>query len=121
MSFEVEGFDELIRALGKLTPQIEQAAAQVVAAETKQVLEDSRKRIPVRTGRLRRSGKRKVRILPRKKRIEGQVSYGDRRAFYGAIVEHQNPYLKPSINRDRFRQRLEARIGSVLGKAFSGG
>ena len=117
MSFEFEGVGAFQKALQELVNQMERAAVQALTDETKHVLEKSRSQVNVRTGKLRRSGKRGM--LPRRKkgRVEAYVGYGDKRTWYARIHEAQEPYLEPALDRTRYRERVERAVSLVITRA----
>lgn len=91
--------------IGGLQGKIRSGGAAGVFSAASLLLEDSRRRAPVRTGTLRASGA----VSAREK--EAQVSYG---APYAPKVHARQPFLRESVQDAGLRARMLSALGEKL-------
>lgn len=95
VKFDKKGFDELAKALD--SDRIHRQAEKIITYHTSDLHTRSQRKVPVRTGHLKRSGI--VRTNPEK--LEGRVKYSADYAGYvekGTRYMDAQPYLEPALN-----------------------
>ena len=132
MSFEMEGMEELLRAMAALPGLVaERVYGDGMQAASKVVRDEAKRLVPVRTGALRDSIRARRRVgyvetFTGRKRVPGgaaQVFAGGSGARHAVLVEYgtvhdpAKPFLEPALLSDRNRQLTAA--AAAMSKAFT--
>ncbi|MDY5835763.1 MAG: HK97-gp10 family putative phage morphogenesis protein [Eubacteriales bacterium] len=95
VKFDKKGLDELAKALD--SDKLHKQAERIIAYHTADLHTRSQRKVPVRTGHLKRSGIAKTDL----ERLEGRVKYSADYAGYvekGTRYMDAQPYLEPALN-----------------------
>lgn len=128
LTLELEGFKQLVNGLDQLPIKVGQEFGHSLRRWAEEVMTNSKQLVPVRTGHLRDTGEISG---PEFKGGAWEVSlgYGDKRAWYAAIVHErldvrhptgQAKYLEQPINENlpRVDQMLQDAIERAIGVAL---
>jgi HK97 gp10 family phage protein len=118
VSVGTEGFYGLTEHLRKLPAEIKAKARKAVATELKAAREDAKERVPVRTGKLKKS----IRVKMSKDGIAGELKAGGPGAHHAHLVERgtrrtrAKPYLNPAA--DAANERLFDALAAIVDEAL---
>ena len=107
----ITGVDTVLRNMKRLKANVKRAARQAVEDEVAQVTAEARSAVPVRTGRLKRSHRKRVDVI--RDGVQGQVGFG-KGAPYAAPVNRRTGFFDQAVDEDRFRQRIERKVREAI-------
>ena len=107
----VTGIENVLRNLRSVERRVIRAAREAVEDEVSQISTEARSSVPVRTGRLKRSHRKRVDVI--RDGVQGQVGFG-KGAPYAAPVNRRTGFFDQAVDEDRFRQRIERKVREAI-------
>lgn len=111
MNITVTGIDKVKRNLRSIERRVKQAARDAIEGEIDQISTEARSAVPVRTGRLKRSHRKRVDVTMTG--VHGQVGFG-KGAPYAAPVNKRTGFFEGAVSLERFKRRLERKVRGTL-------
>lgn len=115
VTYSSDGTTEILGSLGRLKSEQLLTARDVCKQAARDIVNDARSRVPVRTGKLRRA----IHHAIKTRKGEFEIGFGWRaKAYYGFFIEYgtkrqaAHPFLRPAF--DARTQGLEERIGDAI-------
>ena len=108
----ITGVDTVLRNMKRIERNVKRAAREAVEDEIKQVSTEARSAVPVRTGRLKRSHRKRIEVTG--SGVHGQVGFG-KGAPYAAPVNRRTGFFDNAVSPGRFQRRIERKVQQAVG------